>query len=104
MTSKDMGKVVVEQQYYAQMNDTGDGQDDAKKWFFFFFYFTYSSNQLCKRVSGHDRRTLLYWGGDNTRPAVPHSIHKTTLAIKSWAQGMCNMSPASRHTVPVGTQ
>lgn len=31
MTSKDMGKVVAEQQYYAQMNDTGDGQDDAKK-------------------------------------------------------------------------
>ncbi len=83
MTSKDTGKVVTEQQYYGQTNREWMTQktdrlmlrnDDSSS---SSSHTVWTSFAKCFRPCS-TRSALL---GRHKRPAVPHSIHKTTLAI-----------------------
>lgn len=94
MASKDMGKVVTEQQYYDQINREWMTQKTDR----LMLRNDSSSHTVWTSFAKSFRPFSTYSAllGRHTRPAVPHSINTTTLAIKSWAQGMCNTSPASR--------
>lgn len=97
MMSRDIRKVVTKQQYSGQLN---------RKWVTSWFWetirrphitFESALQRVFRPCSMHS--ALL---GRYTRPAASHSFHKMTLVNKSWAQGMCKTSPASRPTVPAG--
>lgn len=79
-------------------------QFDAEKWFFvfLFFIFTYSLKQLCKEFQA--MFNVFCSTGETYENSCTSQHPQNNTSNKSWAQGMCNTSPASRHTVPVGTR